>query len=129
SRGEDPVVFADDLLDANGSPIQMRLQQTEYEVLPGVRAINTPGHTAGHMSLWIERPQGCPIILAGDAADLQENLDQEVAPGTLWQDREDEALASIRKLKTLADQTSAWIWPNHDLAFYRSLKPFPEGYE
>ncbi|HET8695665.1 MAG: N-acyl homoserine lactonase family protein [Burkholderiales bacterium] len=129
SRGEDAVVFADDLLDEQGAPITMRLQHAEYDVVPGVRAINTPGHTAGHMSLWIERSQGSPIILAGDAADLQENLDEEIAPGTLWQEREDEALASIRKLKAIARETEAWIWPNHDLAFYRSLKPFPQGYE
>ncbi len=47
------------------------------------------------------------MILAGDAADLQQNLDDEIAPGILWRDpagrhREDLALASIRRLKALA---------------------------
>jgi len=90
-------------------------------VLPGVQAVATPGHTAGHMSMLIELPQGRPILLAGDAADLQENLDDEIAPGTLWQDREDQALHSIRKLKQLAAAHDAWIWPNHDIGFYRSI--------
>jgi N-acyl homoserine lactone hydrolase len=123
--GEDSAVFADDLIDDAGTPLQFKLQTGEYEVLPGVRAISTPGHTAGHMSMWIELPRGAPVLLAGDAADLQENLDDEVAPGTLWQEREAEAVASIRKLKALAAETGATVWPNHDMAFYRSLPVFP----
>ena len=73
----------------------------------------------------IELPKGPPVLLAGDAADLQENLDDEVAPGTLWQGREQQAIDSIRKLKALASETGARIWPNHDMAFYRSLPAFP----
>jgi N-acyl homoserine lactone hydrolase len=73
------------------------------------------------MSLWIELPQGKPIVLAGDAADLTENIDEEIAPGLCWNDREDMALASIRKLKSLARETGAAIWPNHDIAFWRTL--------
>jgi N-acyl homoserine lactone hydrolase len=127
--GADPVVFADDLLDDAGAPLQFRLQSGEYSLLPGVQAIATPGHTVGHMSMWIELPKGPPVLLAGDAADLQENLDDEVAPGTLWQGREAQAVQSIRRLKALAAETGAWLWPNHDMAFYRSLRPFPQAYD
>jgi len=81
------------------------------------------------MSMLIELPKGPPVLLAGDAADLQENLDDEVAPGTLWQGREAQAVQSIRKLKALAAETGAQIWPNHDMAFYRSLPPFPKACE
>jgi len=123
--GADPAVFADDLVDDAGTPLHFCLQHGEYSVLPGVQAVATPGHTAGHMSMWIELPKGPPVLLAGDAADLQENLDDEIAPGTLWQGREAQAVQSIRKLKTLAAQTGAVIWPNHDLAFFKSLPSFP----
>lgn len=122
--GGDAAVFADELLDDAGLPLPFVQQAGEYEVAPGVRAVATPGHTVGHMSMWIELPQGRPVLLCGDAADLQENLDDEVAPGTLWQGREQQAIDSIRKLKSLADATGAWLWPNHDLAFYRTLPPF-----
>lgn len=105
-----------------------RLAQGEYDLAPGVRAIESPGHTAGHMSLWIELPKGDPILLCGDAADLVENIDDEVAPGLCWRERDDLAVASIRKLKRLAHETHAVLWPNHDLAFYRSRRPFPEAY-
>jgi N-acyl homoserine lactone hydrolase len=62
---------------------------------------------------------------AGDAADLQENISDEIAPGVCWQDNETLALDSIRKLKTIAQQESADLWPNHDIAFWKTLKQFP----
>jgi N-acyl homoserine lactone hydrolase len=124
----DPAVFPDDLLDDAGTPLQFRHHRGEYTVLPGVQAVATPGHTAGHMSLLVELPCGRPVLLAGDAADLQENLDDEVAPGNCWQGRYDEAVASIRKLKRVAAETGAWLWPNHDIDFYRRLRSFPDAY-
>lgn len=121
----DGAYFQEDL---NG-PYNWKLQQGEYDLCEGVSAIETPGHTAGHMSMLIELPKGKPILLAGDAADLQENLDDEVAPGLCWQEREDLAIASIRKLKALAANGDAIIWPNHDMKFYQGCKPFPQHYE
>lgn len=123
--GEDIAYFADDFT----GDFRWKVQQGEYDLLPGVRAVSTPGHTAGHMSLWIELPKGPPVILCGDAADLQENIEQEIAPGLCWHDQEDQALASIRKLKQLARQEQAELWPNHDIAFWRTLKQFPEFHE
>ncbi|MCY1547509.1 hypothetical protein D9M68_835750 [compost metagenome] len=119
--GLDEGVFADELSGAE----QWRIQTGEYVVAPGVHAIASPGHTAGHMSLLIELPKGPPVILCGDAADLSENLREEIAPGYCWQDDEALALASIRKLNALALEEGAQLWPNHDLAFFHSLPPFP----
>ena len=66
------------------------------------------------------------MILCGDAADLQENLDAEIAPGLLFRDgagkvREDLALASIRRLKGSARDLGAELWPNHDFTHWRRL--------
>jgi N-acyl homoserine lactone hydrolase len=80
------------------------------------------------MSLWVELPHGAPIILAGDAADLTENIVDEVAPGNCWQNKTDLAIHSIRKLKNLANKEKAQLWPNHDIAFWQTLKRFPESY-
>ncbi len=102
-----------------------KLQGAEYQVTAGVRAINSPGHTAGHMSLFIELPKGRPVILCGDAADLHENLSEEIAPGYCWQDNEALAIASIRKLNAMAAAEKAELWPNHDFAAYRSWAAFP----
>src|SRR5687768_833567 len=48
--GLDGSVFADELAHAD----RWQLKTGEYLVTPGVHAITTPGHTAGHMSLLVE---------------------------------------------------------------------------
>lgn len=124
-RREDVGYFPDDF----AGNYRWKVMQGEYDVLPGVHAISTPGHTAGHMSLFIEMPKGPPILLCGDAADLEENLDDEVAPGLCWREQESLALESIRKLKRIAAEESAQLWPNHDMAFYGGLRHFPLFHE
>jgi N-acyl homoserine lactone hydrolase len=119
--GLDSSVFADELREAE----KWRIQAGEYWVAPGVHAVATPGHTAGHMSLFIELQKGQPVILCGDAADLGENLSEEIAPGYCWQDNDILALASIRKLKALAGREDAQLWPNHDMDFFQKLPNFP----
>ena len=97
-------------------------------IVPGVSVIESPGHTAGHVSVLLELEHGAPVLLAGDAADLTENLEHEIAPGLCYRDDPEPAIASIRKLKQLARSTGAALWPNHDFEFYRALKPFPDCY-
>ncbi len=106
-----------------------KVMQGEYAIAPGVRAISSPGHTAGHMSLFIELPKGPPVILCGDAADLMENLNDEVAPGLCWREQDTMAIESIRKLKRIAQQEQAQLWPNHDLSFWRGRRRFPQFHE
>ena len=117
----DHAYFADDF----AGRYRWRQQHAGYDLVPGVRAIESPGHTAGHMSMLIELPKGAPILLCGDAADLTENLEQEIAPGLCWRDNEDMALKSIRMLKALAIETGAALWPNHDMTFFRPQDRFP----
>lgn len=121
----DEAYFQDDFI----GDYRWQSKAKEYDLVPGVSAIESPGHTAGHMSMLIELPKGPPIILAGDAADLQENIDDEVPPGLCWNNREDLAVESICKLKKIAQQTGAQLWPNHDIEFYRQCHPFPMHYE
>lgn len=102
-----------------------RVQSGDYEVAPGVQAVCTPGHSAGHMSLVIELPKGRPVVICGDAADLLENLTDEIAPGFCWQDNEALAIESIRKLKAIEREAHAQLWPNHDFAFFEALPRFP----
>jgi N-acyl homoserine lactone hydrolase len=113
----DGAYFAGDF----AGPHRWRFDREERALCAGLRLIDSPGHTAGHRSLFVELDDRRPVILAGDAADLHENLEREIAPGILWRDREDLALASIRRLKALAAGEGAALWPNHDLAHWRSL--------
>ena len=70
--------------------------------------------------------EDAPILLCGDAADLTENLEDEVAPGLCYRDDETQALASIRGLKQWAKETGAKLWPNHDLPFFLAHNRFPQ---
>lgn len=123
--GQDSGIFPDELLQSD----QWRLQHAEYELVPGVHVLTTPGHTAGHLSLLIGLPKANSIILCGDAADLSENLTDEIAPGCCWQNNFEQALTSIRKLKSIAISERAQLWPNHDMVFFKKLPTFPIGYE
>ena len=114
-------VFPDEVLEKDS----WRLQSGDYLIAPGVHAVCTPGHTAGHMSLVIELNKGRPVVICGDAADLLENLTDEIAPGYCWQDNENLALESIRKLKSIEREQGAELWPNHDLEFFEALPRFP----
>jgi N-acyl homoserine lactone hydrolase len=122
---KDDLAYFDNEITANPN---WKIKRGEYELAAGVLAIASPGHTAGHMSLWIELPHGSPIILAGDAADLTENIVEEIAPGNCWQGKTELAVDSIRKLKSLAASESAHLWPNHDMLFWKTLKQYPESY-
>jgi N-acyl homoserine lactone hydrolase len=136
--GAEVHIQADELAAANAEPDlayfdnevvaqkNWMVKQGEYALSEGVSAISSPGHTAGHMSLWIEMPKGAPIILAGDAADLRENIEDEVAPGNCWRNQTELAIESIRKIKKIAKKEAAEIWPNHDIVFWKTLKQFPE---
>jgi N-acyl homoserine lactone hydrolase len=115
--GHDVACFADEV----HADFRWKEQDGGYSPMKGVRVIPSPGHTAGHVSLLLERDEGAPVLLCGDAADLQENLDDEVAPGLCWRDDPAPALASLRTLKSIARDVGAELWPNHDLAFYRRL--------
>ncbi len=122
---EDAGYFPDDF----AGDYRWKVMDGEYDLLPGLRAISSPGHTAGHMSLLIELPKGPPVLLCGDAADLVENLDEEIAPGLCWREEESIAIESIRKLKRISKEEGAQLWPNHDMGFYRSLRHFPAFHE
>jgi N-acyl homoserine lactone hydrolase len=124
-KREDVGYFSDDFEGGH----RWKVMHGEYEIAPGVRAIASPGHTAGHMSLFVELPKAAPVLLCGDAADLTENLVDEVAPGLCWRESESLALASIRKLKRIAREDGAQLWPNHDIAFWRGLRHFPQFHE
>jgi N-acyl homoserine lactone hydrolase len=54
----------------------------EYELLPGVRLVPAPGHTAGMQVVVIETG-GHPVVVGGDVAVRFDELDEPGTPGQL----------------------------------------------
>jgi N-acyl homoserine lactone hydrolase len=102
-----------------------RLLDGDAELLPGVTALRSDGHTPGHQSLLVELPESGPVILAGDCCYWQEHLDREMPPGVVWDPSR--AMHSIKRLKTLARLTGGRVFPSHDPAFWAQVKKSPDA--
>lgn len=103
-----------------------RLLEGDTELVTGVTALRSDGHTPGHQSLLVELPETGPVILAGDACYWQEHVDGERVPGVVWNPAL--ALHSIKRLKTIARLVGGRIFPGHDPVFWRSVRRAPEPY-
>jgi N-acyl homoserine lactone hydrolase len=88
--------------------------------------IDTKGHTEGHQSLVVTLPGAGKIVLAGDAAQVNENLADSVPPGMCWNNQW--SVDSIRKLRHMKD-LGALVILGHELTALESLKIAPEYYE
>lgn len=99
----------------------------DRELFEGVTAINTRGHTPGHQSLVVELPNSGTFVLAQDCADLVENLDDEVLPGSSVDD--DAALHAIQRVKAIAAERHGRVIPGHDPVFFPTLRQAPDYYD
>ncbi len=108
-------------IDFDDTTIDWRLADGEVEIAPGVTAVPTYGHTPGHQSFVVtlaselaDRLRTPGFVLAFDAADLQENLDDEVAVGGFIDTVPEETVEAIRRLKAIARERGYRAVPGHD---------------
>ncbi len=92
-------------VDYDDVAVNWQLAEGEAEILPGVRAIPTSGHTPGHQSFVVDlAPEvgGGGFVFAFDAADLTENIEQEIAVGGFIGCGPEQTVARIKEMKALA---------------------------
>jgi len=95
----------------------------DAELAPGVWAVTTPGHAAGHMSYRVDLPNSGTWLLAVDAGDLAENFTEKLAPGqTVQPDGLPRAEASLQRLLDLATQLHGRLIPGHDQLFWDAVR-------
>ena len=82
----------------------------ETEIEPGIRIIETPGHTRGHISVVVSTNEG-NIVIAGDSLTDAFSL-QRGAPGLIFWSKK-EASESIEKIRNIA----SIVYPGHDRPF------------
>ena len=97
--------FANTLLDQN-----VRTVSGETELEPGVRLIETPGHTRGHVSVVVDTAGGT-VCVGGDAMSDAGAIGRGTPAIVFWS--EADARASIQKIVAAADT----IYPGHDRPF------------
>ena len=102
-------------LDRDG--LTLGLLDGDTPLAAGLTAIDTSGHTPGHQSFAVELPERT-VVLAGDAADLLDNIEREVRCGsTVGDDGPALADRAISRLASLHRAPSSEVWPAHDPAF------------
>lgn len=93
----------------------------------GLTLFETPGHSAGHYSLLVDGGgERRSILFAFDAAYSHENLEREIVSGFHLDPVA--ATASIRRLKTIAQQHDAEIFVAHDLLAFEAYRRAPDAY-
>lgn len=112
--------------DIESPDLRWRVIEGDTEVMPGLELLLTRGHRPGHQSAVVTLPSGAVKILTGDAADLLENFDREVLGGAV---DDEAALASIRRLKAVAQERGAELVPLHDPDFVQHAKLAPAYYD
>ncbi|WP_206076985.1 N-acyl homoserine lactonase family protein [Palleronia sediminis] len=118
-----PAWFARDY-DLPG--LRWHLLDGDHRLMPGIDLLATPGHTPGHMSALLELPETGMVLLAGDVGDLMENFDEEILPGEASDDAE--ALASIRRINRLVEETDTTLMLTHDPNLLLGLRLAPDYY-
>lgn len=85
------------------------LTEGEFQLMPGIRLVHTPGHTKGSMSVFVESERR--YVVAGDAIPTENNFRRMAPPSTNYD--KDLALQSIKMIKRYADV----VIPGHGFPF------------
>ena len=101
-------LYKKDLFDKNAvNYFDWYFCRGEEEVLPGIKVIPTPGHSAGQQSVLVRTEQGA-VCITGDVANLSVNVNENI-PVTFAVSLVDE-LASLKRIREVAD----YMIPGHE---------------
>lgn len=92
-----------------------------------VRLLQTPGHSAGHVSLLLELEATGPVLLTADAVDNRAQWEGRQDPRPLHS--AEEAEGSRARLRELAREIDPLLVFGHDPANWSQLKHAPERYD
>lgn len=111
--------------DFDRPEINYQLHEGDAQIVPGVNAILTDGHTPGHQSLVVDLPSG-RFVLSGDAAYRRDQIDRLIPPPMTTD--EYAAVKSLARLKGFEDRDGATILVAHDIEEWETTVKSPDGY-
>jgi glyoxylase-like metal-dependent hydrolase (beta-lactamase superfamily II) len=125
---ESPIASGYVRADYDRPEVRWQLAEGELDLFGDgtIRLIETPGHSAGHMSLLLQLDETGPVLLTADAVDNRAQWDGRERPRALFS-RED-ASRSLELLRRLAHQTNPLIVLGHDPDDWSRLKHAPDSY-
>ena len=86
----------------------------DLELMPGVVAISTPGHTPGHISVLVESESGHRVIVAGDTVMTRREYTERTFSHWYTEDQIKGLHASLDRLQSLQPTR---VMPGHDRVF------------
>lgn len=97
----------------------------DLDLGPGLTILQTPGHTAGHLSVLLDLPRTGPVLIAGDA------INRASEPDEAYPDAAAPALArqSGARLLALARDQRALLIYGHDPHQWPGLRKAPAFYD
>ena len=112
-------------LECRHPGLNYRVIEGDYEVVPGVQLVFTPGHSPGHQSVFVETVQSGPVLLTIDAAYTRENFENNVPFAAFNQEL---ASQSVLRLRKLAAESKAKVFFGHDTAQGKEWHTYPKFY-
>jgi glyoxylase-like metal-dependent hydrolase (beta-lactamase superfamily II) len=108
-------------------PLDYRLIDGEHDLFGDgtVVLLPTPGHTAGHQSLWLRAGTGTQFVLTADASYSREHLDQTILPGTPYDPGE--MTRSLSVLRDLRDRRGVVLLYGHDAEQWNTIPHAPQA--
>jgi N-acyl homoserine lactone hydrolase len=98
----------------------------DTEFLPGVTLLQTPGHTAGCMSMQVDLPDSGTMIFTSDAVYMGDSYGPPVTPAAIVANLED-FFRSVEKLRGIQEKTDATMVFGHDPDQIHRLRVAPDG--
>lgn len=98
----------------------------DVDFLPGVKLIETPGHTIGTMSMQVDLPDTGTMIFTSDAVYMGESYGPPTTPAAIVNNLE-QFYSSVEKLRGIQEKTDATMVFGHDADQIHQLRLAPEG--
>jgi N-acyl homoserine lactone hydrolase len=125
---EDPLATGYVRADYDRPELRWELAEDDLDLFGDgtIRLLETPGHSAGHMSLLLDLEETGPVLMTADAADNRAQWEGREPTRALFS-RED-AERSLERLRELKQETDALLAFGHDPRNWSQLQHAPGRY-